>query len=163
MFRYNFLFEHLFSVFWGGHITRSGTAGNSTLKFLKACQIDFHSGCSISHSHRQCLRFQILQIHTNTTYFLSFFLFFRFWSPGGWASQVVLVVKNPPCQCTSDIRDTGLIPGLGRSPGGGHGNPLKYSCLENLVEVPEKPLSQPIKTVISLSYSGLLHCFCSLP
>ena len=30
-----------------------------------------------------------------------------------------------------DIRDMGLIPGLGRSPGGGHGNPLQYSCLEN--------------------------------
>ena len=30
-----------------------------------------------------------------------------------------------------DIRDVGLIPGSGRSPGGGHGNPLKYSCLEN--------------------------------
>ena len=29
------------------------------------------------------------------------------------------------------IRDAGLIPGLGRSPGGGHGNPLQYSCLEN--------------------------------
>ena len=30
-----------------------------------------------------------------------------------------------------DVRDTGLIPGLGRSPGGGCGNPLQYSCLEN--------------------------------
>ena len=30
-----------------------------------------------------------------------------------------------------DARDLGLIPGLGRSPGGGHGNPLQYSCLEN--------------------------------
>ena len=30
-----------------------------------------------------------------------------------------------------DIRDTGVIPGLGGSPGGGHGNPLQYSCLEN--------------------------------
>ena len=30
-----------------------------------------------------------------------------------------------------DARDMGLIPGLGRSPGGGHGNPLQYSCLEN--------------------------------
>ena len=30
-----------------------------------------------------------------------------------------------------DVRDTGLIPGLGRSPGGKHGNPLQYSCLEN--------------------------------
>ena len=30
-----------------------------------------------------------------------------------------------------DVRDTGLIPGSVRSPGGGHGNPLQYSCLEN--------------------------------
>jgi len=43
---------------------------------------------------------------------------------------VVLVVKNPPANA-GDIRDAGLTPGLGRSPGGGHGNPLHYSCLEN--------------------------------
>ena len=30
-----------------------------------------------------------------------------------------------------DVKDVGLIPGLGRTPGGGHGNPLQYSCLEN--------------------------------
>ena len=47
-----------------------------------------------------------------------------------WASQVVLVVKNPPASAR-DIRDTGSIPGSGRSPGGGYGNPLQYSCLEN--------------------------------
>ena len=35
------------------------------------------------------------------------------------------------CQCRLDLRDSGSIPGLGRSPGGGHGNPLQYSCLEN--------------------------------
>ena len=46
------------------------------------------------------------------------------------ASQVVLVVKNPPASA-GDIRDTGSIPGSGRSPGGGHGNPLQYSCLED--------------------------------
>ena len=40
------------------------------------------------------------------------------------------VVKNPPTNA-GDIRDMGLIPGLGRSPGGGHGNPLQNSCLEN--------------------------------
>ena len=44
--------------------------------------------------------------------------------------QAALVVKNPPANA-GDIRDGGLIPGLGRSPGGGHGNPLQYSCLEN--------------------------------
>ena len=47
-----------------------------------------------------------------------------------WASQVVLVVKNQPAN-TGDIREVGSIPGSGRSPGGGHGNPFQYSCLEN--------------------------------
>ena len=46
------------------------------------------------------------------------------------ASQVVLVVKNPPANA-GDVRDVGSIPGWGRSPGEGHGNPLQYSCLEN--------------------------------
>ena len=41
--------------------------------------------------------------------------------PGGSDS------KEPAC----NVGDLGLIPGLGRSPGGGHGNPLQYSCLEN--------------------------------
>ena len=43
---------------------------------------------------------------------------------------MVLVVKNPPAHA-GDIRDAGSVPGLGRSPGGGHGNPLQYSCLDN--------------------------------
>ena len=34
-------------------------------------------------------------------------------------------------ECACNVRDLGSIPGLGRSPGGGHGNPLQYSCLEN--------------------------------
>ena len=44
--------------------------------------------------------------------------------PGG------AVVKNTPPNA-GDIRDSGSIPGLGRSPGVGNGNPLQYSCLEN--------------------------------
>ena len=47
-----------------------------------------------------------------------------------WASQVVLAVKNLPTNA-GDLRDLGSIPGLGRSPGRGHGDPLQYSCLEN--------------------------------
>ena len=43
---------------------------------------------------------------------------------------MVLVVNYPPAK-SEDIRDMGSIPGLGRSPGGGHGNPLQYSYLEN--------------------------------
>ena len=46
------------------------------------------------------------------------------------ASQVALVVKNPPANA-GDIRDQGLIPGLERSPAGGNSNPFQYSCLEN--------------------------------
>ena len=42
---------------------------------------------------------------------------------------MALVVKNPPANAR-DIRDVDSIPGSGRSPGGGHGNPLQYSCLE---------------------------------
>ena len=43
----------------------------------------------------------------------------------------VLVVKNLPANA-GEVRDVGLIPGSGRSPGGGRGNPLQCSCLENL-------------------------------
>ena len=46
------------------------------------------------------------------------------------ASQAMLEVKNPPAN-TGNIRDAGTISVSGRSPGGGHGNPLQYSCLEN--------------------------------
>ena len=47
-----------------------------------------------------------------------------------WASQAALEVKNLPANA-GDRRDVGSTPGLGRPPGGGHGNPVQYSCLEN--------------------------------
>ena len=47
-----------------------------------------------------------------------------------WASQMLIEVKSPLANA-GDIRDAGSIPGSGRSLGGGHGNPLQYSCLEN--------------------------------
>ena len=47
--------------------------------------------------------------------------------PGGTS------IKNPPTNA-GDKRDVGSVPGLGRSPGGGHGNPLQYSCLENSMD-----------------------------
>ena len=46
------------------------------------------------------------------------------------ASQVVLVVKNPPANAR-DVKDLSSVPGSGRFPGRGHGNPLQYTCLEN--------------------------------
>ena len=49
------------------------------------------------------------------------------------AFQVGLVVKNLPANA-GDIRDSGLIPGSGRSPGGGHDSTFQYSCLENPID-----------------------------
>ena len=46
------------------------------------------------------------------------------------ASQVALVIKNPPASAGA-TRDVGLVSGSGRSPGEGNGNSLQYSCLEN--------------------------------
>ena len=48
-----------------------------------------------------------------------------------WASLVAQMVKNLAC----NAGDLGSIPGLGRSPGEGHGNLLQYSCLERLYEI----------------------------
>ena len=58
------------------------------------------------------------------------FVGFAYCYTRNWISQVALVVKKPPANA-GDAIDVGLIPGLGRSPGGGHGTPLQHSCLEN--------------------------------
>ena len=60
----------------------------------------------------------------DTVFLLSFFT---------RASQIALVVKNLPAK-VGDIRDSGLIPGSGRSPGEGNGNPLQYSYLKNTTD-----------------------------
>ena len=50
-----------------------------------------------------------------------------------WASQLALVVKNTLANA-GDKRDYGSVPGSGRSPGGGHANPLQYSCLKSSMD-----------------------------
>ena len=62
------------------------------------------------------------------------------------------MVKNLPAN-TGDARDAGLIPGLGRSPGGGHGSPLRYSCLKN-------PMNRGAHAVLFLAVS-LRSTFCT--
>ena len=52
---------------------------------------------------------------------------------GGTRGKVALLVKNLPANA-GDVRDRGSIPGLGRPSGGGHDNPLQYSCLENSMD-----------------------------
>ena len=70
-------------------------------------------------------------------------------------SLVALMVKNPP----ANAGDTDSIPGLRRSPGGGHGNPLQYSCLENPMD---RGIWQATIHKVSKSQTGLkwlsTHC-----
>ena len=68
------------------------------------------------------------------------------------ASQAALVVKNLPASA-EDIRDVGSVPGLGRSPGGGHGNPLQYSCLEN----PQRIWTEEPCGLQSVGLQGVRH------
>ena len=61
------------------------------------------------------------------------------------------MVKNLPANA-GDLRDLGLIPGPGKSPGGGHGNPLQYSCLE-------MPLTEKPGKLQSMRLQGVnIHC-----
>ena len=69
--------------------------------------------------------------------------------PKRGASQVELVVKSPPVNA-ADIRDTGSIPGSRRLPGGGHGNSLQYSCLEN-------PMDRGAGRLQSVGSQGVRH------
>ena len=76
------------------------------------------------------------------------------------ASHMALVVKNLPANA-GDIRDPGSIPGLGKSPGGGHDNPLQHSCLENPMDrgtwqaiVPRVTKSQTRLKQLSMHING---------
>ena len=90
------------------------------------------------------------------------------------------MVKNPPANA-GDTREAGSIPGWGRSPGGGHGNLLQYSCLENPMDrgvwvtkswtqlkqlsmyaVPSHNLLTPTHTHTHTHFSQVLNCLAAL-
>ena len=84
-----------------------------------------------------------------------------------WAFQLGLVVKNLPANA-GGIRDMASIPGSGRSPGGGHGHPLQYSCLENPMDrgVWQAAVHRVEKDwtwLKQLSLHALLHYGCIVP
>jgi len=71
-------------------------------------------------------------------------------------------VKNMPTNA-GDTRDTGSIPGLGRSPGGGNGNPLQYSCLENPMDrvawwAPVHRVTKNQRQLSEYKHTGMLSC-----
>ena len=72
--------------------------------------------------HFTCICMSPLAVHVKLSHFVN-----RLYPS---TSQVALVVKYLPANA-GEIRDTGSTPGSERSPGGGHGNPLQYSCREN--------------------------------
>ena len=79
--------------------------------------------CGLSKAEIVCHVFQ-LSIFSSSLFSLVY---------GQRTFQVTVVVKNPPASA-GDARDTGSVPGSGRSPGIGNGNPLQYSCLENSMD-----------------------------
>ena len=84
---------------------------------------------SVPLSQQHLLTLCLYVSHFGNSYNISNFLFIIIFVIVICDFQVVLVVKNPPAKA-GGVR-TGSVPGLGRSLGGGHGNPLQNSCLEN--------------------------------
>ena len=77
---------------------------------------------------------------------------YAFWG----ASQVVLVVKNPPAN-TGDLRDTSTIPGSGRFPGGGIGHPFQYSLASLVAQIVKNPPAMWDTWVKSLGWEDPLE------
>ena len=72
------------------------------------------------------LKLSLFFVFSSLIFFYNLFFLIEVY-PGG------TMVKNPPVNA-GDLRNMGLIPASGRSPGQGHGNPLQYSCLENTMD-----------------------------
>ena len=93
--------------------------------------VSLQHGGHIPWSHLRLKYLSHSNLESHTCHFC-YILFIRIEALNFWASQVVLVVKNPP-DSAGDIRDTDSVSGTGKSPGEEHGNPRQCSCLENLI------------------------------
>ena len=121
---YNY-FRQLSRIQWTGQCTWLWPRSFSIKYMLSSCT--HAEECSV----QQCLqlpKLEATQLSINVTIDKYRYLYIQV-----MASQVVLVVKNLLASA-GDRRDVGLIPGLGRFPGEGHGNPLQYIFLENPVD-----------------------------
>ena len=110
--------------------------------FLRNCQIIFQSSCSILHPHQQCLRASVPPWSWQYLVWLVFLILAilrGIWYSNRFCSYLLNdnegFLGDSVCKESAykarNAGDTGSIPGLGRSPGRGHGNLLRYSFLEN--------------------------------
>ena len=129
------------------YTSRSGIAGSygsSSFSFLRSIHTVLHTACTNFHAHQKCKRvpfsvppspaFLVCRLFDDWCEVINLAVVFICISlVTSRASQEALVVKNPPAD-VGDVSDEGSIPGSGRPPGGGHGNPLQCSGLENPVD-----------------------------
>ena len=109
----------------------NGSYSKGMFHFIINFQTVFQSGCAILHSHQKWMRVPITP-HALQHSVLPVFLNFSY--SNRCALHLTVLICHFPgfSACNAGhIRDTGSIPGLWKSLGGGHGNPLQYSCLEN--------------------------------
>ena len=112
----------LYKNLWGSDPLRPGTSKNPSESISSALNLDWvsHTWGPIGQRHELGAPTNLVQCFTNSEVH-------RMGFPGNASG------KEPARQCRN-IRDMGLMPRSGRSPGGGYGNPLQYSCLENLLD-----------------------------
>ena len=100
--------------------------------------------------------------HLHVMIELSLLLYFKGSGYLGGALLVALAVKNLPANA-GDLKDAGSVPGSGRSPRGGHGSPLQYSCLENPMDRGAWRATVPsvVKSRTRLNPLAHMHITCS--
>ena len=120
----------------------AGSYGSSTFNFWRSFHIVFHNGCTCLHSYQQCTRVSFTQhpcqhLLSFITLIIDILTDVR-WYPILFLNFIFLMISRLPWHLSrrestfsaGDAGDVDLIPGLGRSPERGNGNPFQYYCME---------------------------------